>query len=152
MVRLESQADHVKIFNLWVEKQNPNPNSNVGGGDGNPNLENPNGVRGDGGNPNPEDLNEMGQIREAIRRMGERIDNQIAQLMLMITGVARRLPLPNPERQPQGDGNPQNLETATILAKITSWSNQWREMRGSRQPVLTSTNCAYSRMPNCQRS
>lgn len=103
--------------------QNPNLNPNAGGGGGNPNPENlnpngaggdngnlnpenPNGVGGDGGNLNPEDLNKMGQIREAIRRMGECTDNRIAQLMLMITGVARRLPLPNPECQPQRDGNP----------------------------------------------
>ncbi|KAI8524392.1 hypothetical protein RHMOL_Rhmol13G0146700 [Rhododendron molle] len=64
----------------------------------------------------------MGEIREAIRRLGERTDNQIAQLMLMITGVACKLPnsnpnpnpQPNPEQPLQAAGSSQSLEMAAI--------------------------------------
>lgn len=112
--------------------QNPNQNPNAAGGGGNPNPENLNGAGGNpnpqnlngaggdnGRNPNPEELNEAGQIREAIRRLGERTDNQIAQLMLMITGVAGRLPNPNLEQPPYEAENPQNPKMAVVLAKIT---------------------------------
>ena len=59
------------------------------------------------GNPS-----ELDQIRTSILQMGERTDNQITQLMLMITGVARRLPPPPPET------NPQSPEMAAINAKL----------------------------------
>ncbi|KAF7153668.1 hypothetical protein RHSIM_Rhsim01G0151100 [Rhododendron simsii] len=54
-----------------------------------PNPENLNGAgEDDGGNPNPEGWNEAGQIRDAIQRLGEHTDNQIAKLMIMIIGMA----------------------------------------------------------------
>ncbi|KAI8547530.1 hypothetical protein RHMOL_Rhmol07G0203200 [Rhododendron molle] len=57
--------------------------------------------------------------------MGERTDNQITQLMLMIIGVTRRLPPPqNPEtplennHEPPPEPNPQSPEMAAIKAKL----------------------------------
>ncbi|KAI8538351.1 hypothetical protein RHMOL_Rhmol09G0096200 [Rhododendron molle] len=70
-------------------------------------------------------LNELDQIRTYIRQMGERTDNQITQLMLMITGVARRLPPPQNletplenNREPPPEPNPKSPEMAAIKTKL----------------------------------
>lgn len=71
MIRLESQPDPVNVFDLWVEMEQPAENPKL-----NPNPENLNGAGGDNGeNPNLEEVNEAGQNREAIRRLGECTDN-----------------------------------------------------------------------------
>ena len=83
------------------------------------NREHPNGEQ-PAGNPS-----ELDQIRTSILQMGERTDNQITQLMLMITEVARRLPPPqNPEtplennHEPPPEPNPQTPDMASINAKL----------------------------------
>ncbi|KAI8543460.1 hypothetical protein RHMOL_Rhmol08G0220100 [Rhododendron molle] len=72
------------------------------------------------GNPN-----EWDHIRTSIRQTGERIDNQMAQLKLIITRIAKQLPPPqNPEtplennHEPPPEPNPQSLEMAVVKAKL----------------------------------
>ena len=70
------------------------------------------------GNPN-----EWDQIRTSIQQMGERIDNQVAQLMLIITGMDRLLsqnpeiPLEN-NHEPPPEPNPQSPEMVAVKAKL----------------------------------
>ena len=101
------------VGNLDPNGDNPNPNLipnlNLNGDNPHPNGGNPNPNPNPHVNPNPNPEpnqgipnGEMGQVTQAIQRLGERTDNQIAQLMMMITGVARRLPNPNPNPNPRG--------------------------------------------------
>ncbi|XP_058217450.1 uncharacterized protein LOC131328529 [Rhododendron vialii] len=126
--RLQLQADPASAsdsrgeMDLLIGNLNPNgddpnpnliPNLNRNGGNSNPNEGNPNPNPNLHPNPNPNPepnqeipSGEMRQVTQAIQCLGECTDNQIAQLMMMITGVARRLLNPNPNANPNLNPNP----------------------------------------------